>query len=133
MVVSCAKDVEDVGESRDEGRVVAGGYGSDDDRVEIIYVRNKNVLHILEGADGECAGEVCVHRAGVGVGKGSKTEHIMHCTGLLEDRHAIDFVACGDDISLDVASRGRVGSVATHVSLVRCGGTWEMCVHERAG
>ena len=133
MVVSCAKDVEDVGESRDERRIVAGGHGSDDDRIEIIHVRDKNVLHSFEGADGEGAGEICVHRAGVGVGKGCKTEHVMHCTCFLVDWHAVDFVACGDDISLLIASGRRVCSMATHVSLVRRSGAWEMGVHERVG
>ena len=63
MVVSCAKDVENVRERRDERRVVSGWHGSDDDRVEVIDVRDKNVAHIFEGADGECTGEIRVYRA----------------------------------------------------------------------
>ncbi len=35
------------------------------DCVEVVDVGNEDILHILEGAHWECAGEICVHCARV--------------------------------------------------------------------
>ncbi len=61
MVVSRAKYGEDVRERGDKGCVGAGWHRPHDDCVDVVYVRNKNVLHILEGPDGEGTGEISIH------------------------------------------------------------------------
>ncbi len=64
-------------------RIGVGWHRPYDDCIDIIYVRNKNVLHILEGPDGEGTGEISIHGAGGGVGKGSVAENIVNRAGFL--------------------------------------------------
>jgi hypothetical protein len=45
----------------------------------------RRCIACLEGPDGEGPGEVSVHRAGVGVGKGGKAEHFLK---VLRRRHS---------------------------------------------
>jgi hypothetical protein len=70
--------------------------------LKCVYVRNKNVLHILEGPDEEGTGEISIHGAGGGVGKGSVAEHIVNRSGFLHGQHVVDLLACGDDVRLGV-------------------------------
>ncbi len=55
----------------------------DNDGVEVIDICHEDVLHVLEGPDGEGPGEVSVHRASVGVGEGGKAEHFLKGADLL--------------------------------------------------
>jgi hypothetical protein len=50
--VSC-KVGTNIGKGIDHGGIVIGGHGSDKDSIEVIDVRNKNLLHGLEGVDRE--------------------------------------------------------------------------------
>ena len=62
------------------------------------------ILHILELPDGKGAGEVCVHRTGVGiVGKGDKTKHVMHGAHFVCGDHFIHLVSCKQDMGMSVA------------------------------
>ncbi len=86
----------------------------------------KNVLHILEGPDGEGAGEISIHVAGGGIGEGSVAEHILNRAGFLRGRHVVDLLACGDDVGLGVTRGSCVRAMPTHVALVRSSRAREM-------
>ncbi len=126
MVVLCTKYGKDFRERGDEGLVGAGWHWPHDDCVDVVYVRNKNVLHILEGPDGEGAGEISIHGAGDGVGKGSVAEHILNCTGFLRGQYVVNLLACGNDVGLGVMCGSCVQAMPMHVALVRGSRAWEM-------
>ena len=48
------------------------------DCIEIIDIRNKNVLHSFERANREGTGDVGVHCASDGIGKCGETKYILH-------------------------------------------------------
>ncbi len=60
-----------------------GWHWSDNDGIEVIHICHEDVLHVLEGPDGEGPSEVSVNRAGVGIGKGGEAEHFLKGTDLL--------------------------------------------------
>ncbi len=83
-------------------------------------------MHTFERADREGAGDVGIHGASDGIGKHSKTEHILHSTDFLGGKHAINLGTCGNNVRLHIAHGGCVGLVPAHVSLVGSGGVRQM-------
>jgi hypothetical protein len=77
-----------------------GRHWADNDGVEVIDVHNKDVLHIFEGPDRESTSAVSVHGTGRGIGKSSKTKHILDCTGFVGEKHMINLGMGKNNISV---------------------------------
>ncbi len=122
MVASCFQYGDYFGECLYHGSIGARRHGPDDDCIEIVNISNKHVLHIFERADRGGPSDVSIHGASYGIGKCSKTEHILHGTDFFWGEHAINLGMCGKNSGLHIAQGGCVGLVLTHVSLVGSGG-----------
>ena len=77
MIIARGKSREDLGEGVDHGAIILGGHGAHKAGVEIIDIRNKNILNQLEGADVEGTGQIGVHGARGEIGKGREAENIV--------------------------------------------------------
>ena len=86
--------------------------------IEVINVCNEDVLHGLEGADGERAWEVGVHYSGVEVGKGGKTKHVMGGADFFGRLETVNFAVGLNDGRLHGACGLNALLVAPHVALV---------------
>ncbi len=89
LIVSHPEYGEDLGEGSNHGGVSAGRHWSDNDGVEVIDICHKDVLHVLEGPDGEGLGEVSVRCA--------------YGAYLLGGWHAVDVCAGGHNVGVGVA------------------------------
>ncbi len=119
LVVAHAEDGKYLGDGGDERGVGVAWHGSHNDGVDVVDVRHENRFHIFKQSDGESAHEVGVHGPRVCICKGNKTEHVVHCAGLLCWRHLINLVASCDDVSLVVAGGRSVCMLSLHVSFIR--------------
>ncbi len=126
MVASRFQYGDDFGERLYQGSISARWHGRDDDCIKVVDVGNKHILHTFEGADREGAGDVGIHGARSGIGKHSKSEHILHSTYFLRGEHVINLGMCGNNIRLHIARGGCIGLVLVHVSLVSSGGARQM-------
>ncbi len=48
LVVLSPQNIEDLGDGSNEGGIGAGSHWADNDGIEVIYVGNEDVLHVLE-------------------------------------------------------------------------------------
>jgi hypothetical protein len=96
------------------------------DGIEVINVCNEDVLHGLEGADGERAWEVGVHYSGVEVGKGGKTKHVAGSADFFGRLETVNIATSLDDGRLHGAHGPNALSVAPHVPFVGCSGIEQM-------
>ncbi len=126
MVVLHAKYGKDVRECGDEGCIGAGWHRPHDDCVGVVYLRNKNVLHIPEGPDRQGAGEISIHGASGGIGKGSIADHIVNHAGFLRGQHVVNLFVCGNDARLGVTRGSCVRAMLMHVALVHSSRVREM-------
>ena len=77
VIIARGKSRKDLGEGVNHGTIILGGHGAHKDGIDIIYIRNKNILHQLEGADVEGTRQIGVHGARGEVGKGREAENIV--------------------------------------------------------
>ncbi len=94
MIIARGKSCEDLGEGVDHGTIILGGHAAHEDGIEIIYIRNKNILHRLEGADGEGTGQIGVHGARGDVGKGRKAENIVGGANFFGGVQVVNLESC---------------------------------------
>ncbi len=87
-------------------------------------------MHIFEQPDRKGTGEVRIHGSGVGTGKRSKAENILHVAGFLLGHHSIHLGPQGYFLIVDVLHRGWVGLVSAHVTLVGSSGARQVVVDE---
>ena len=130
LVLPCLQNVEDFHEGGDEGCASTVWHWVDDDGIKVINVCNKNVLHILEGSNRKHPGDICVHGAGRGIGKGSEAKHVMHPTRFVDGEHVVDLTACSNNVWVVVACGGSVGLKATHMAFVGCSRLGQMGVNQ---
>ena len=122
--------MEDFCECGNEGCIGAVWYWADNDGVKTVNVRNKNVLHILEGTNRKRPGDIRVHGAGRGIGKGSKAKHVVHRTCFVDGEHVVNLGACPNNVWVVVASEGSVGAMAMHMAFVGGGRLGKMGVNQ---
>ena len=130
LVLPCLQNVEDFHEGGDEGCASTVWHWVDDDGIKVINVCNKNVLHILERLNRKSSGDICVHGAGRGIGKGSKEKHVVHCTCFMDGDHDVNLGACPQNVWVVVASGGSVGAMASHMAFVGGGRLGQIGVHQ---
>ena len=67
---------------------------------------------------GNAPGDIHVHNAGRGVGKGGKATHIVYPTCFMDGEHIVNLDACTNNVSMVVACRCSVGLMVTHMAFV---------------
>ncbi len=78
------------------------------DCVEIIDIRNENILHTFERANRECTGDVSVHCASDGVGQCGEAKYILHGANFVLGEHVINLGTCCGNFVLNISCGGSV-------------------------
>ncbi len=126
MIIAWGKSRKDLSESVGHGAIILGGHGVHKDGVEIIYIRNKNKLHQLEGADGEPTGKIGVNGACGEIGKGHEAKNILGGADFFSGVQVVNLESRIKNGWLDgVRGLGALPLVA-HVAFVGGSREWEM-------
>ncbi len=125
--------MEDFCECVKEGCVGAGWHRADNDGVEVLNVRNKNVLHIIERMNRKRPSDIRVHGASRGIRKGGKAKHVVCRTCFVNREHVVDLGACQNNVWVVVASGGNVGTMTPHMAFVGGGRLGQMIVNQSCG
>ncbi len=87
-----------------KGGIGSGRHGAYNDGIQIVYICNKNILHIFEGSNREGTSKIGVHRTGIGVGECGEAENILNRTCFLHGKHVVDLVSGGDDVQPSISN-----------------------------